>query len=451
VFARWGRFIYRFRWATLASSTLLLGLSVFGVLTGRELAGNGGFGADLEAGRTANLIAREIHFEPAAVSSGMTLIFSSSTLRVTDPAFEVALGDAVAPLQRDSRVSGVTTPYSVPASQQAGLISRDGRRALVMVEFKDASSKSQRYVNEIVAEVNPGPLAAVATGQVPINLAFNSTLDSDLLRAEYVAVPVTLLMLILIFAAVIAALLPLGVGLLAIVGGLAATMLLARFTDVSQYATNIVTLIGLAVAIDYSLFIVNRFRDELSAGASREEAIAIAMSTAGRAITFSGITVAIGLSAMLFFQGTFMASMGAAGAIVVAIAVLYGLTFLPASLAVLGSLVDWWPGWVKRIIPWLGSRRPAGTGAWHAMAIWVMRRPWFVLVPALIVLVVAGTPFLQLRMATSDVDALPPSNQARQGYDILISEFPGRNETSIEGVVYYPDSSCRASSTSTPT
>ena len=441
MFARWGRFIYRFRWATLASSTLLLGLSVFGVLTGTELAGNGGFGADLEAGRTANLIAREIHFEPAAVSSGMTLIFSSSTLRVTDPAFEVALGDAVAPLQRDSRVSGVTTPYSVPASQQAGLISRDGRKALVMVEFKDASSKSQRYVNEVVAEVSPGPLAAVATGQVPINLAFNSTLNSDLLRAEYVAVPVTLLMLILIFAAVIAALLPLGVGLLAIVGGLAATMLLARFTDVSQYATNIVTLIGLAVAIDYSLFIVNRFRDELSAGASREEAIAIAMSTAGRAITFSGITVAIGLSAMLFFQGTFMASMGAAGAIVVAIAVLYGLTFLPASLAVLGSLVDWWPGWVKRIIPWLGSRRPAGTGAWHAMAIWVMRRPWFVLVPALIVLVVAGTPFLQLRMATSDVDALPPSNQARQGYDILISEFPGRNETSIEGVVYYPDSS----------
>src|SRR5207249_8811828 len=84
--------------------------------------------------------------------------------------------------------------------------------------------------------------------------------------------------------------------------------------------------------------------------------------------------------------------MGAAGAIVVAIAVLYGLTFLTASLAVLGSLVDWWPGWVKRIIPWLGSRRPAGTGVWHAMAIWVMRRPWFVLVPALIVLLVAGTP-----------------------------------------------------------
>src|SRR5437667_4465913 len=378
---------------------------------------------------------------PVAVTSGMTLIFSSSTLNATDPGFQSAVEAAIAPLKSDPRVTGLTTPYGVPAGEQATFISRDEHKALVIVEFKDPSHKSEQYVNEVVAAVHPGLLTVVATGQVPLNLAFNSTLDSDLQRAEYVALPVTFLMLILIFAAVVAALLPLGVGLLALVGGLAGTVFLAHFTDVSQYATNIVTLIGLAVAIDYSLFVVNRFRDELSSGATREEAIAIAMSTAGRAITFSGIAVAIGLSAMLFFQGTFMASMGAAGAIVVAIAVLYGLTFLPAALAVLGSLVDWWPGWVKRIIPWLGSRRPAGTGAWHAMAIWVMRRPWFVLVPALIVLLVAGTPFLQLRMATSDVDALPPSDQARQGYDILISEFPGRNETSIEGVVYYPDSS----------
>src|SRR5437899_6005284 len=218
-------------------------------------------------------------------------------------------------------------------------------------------------------------------------------------------------------------------------------MFLAHFTDVSQYATNIVTLIGLAVAIDYSLFVVNRFRDELSSGATREEAIAIAMSTAGRAITFSGIAVAIGLSAMLFFQGTFMASMGAAGAIVVAIAIVYGLTFLPAALAVLGSLVDWWPRWARRIVPSLGTRRQAGTGAWHGMATWVMRRPWFALIPALVVLVALGTPFLQLRLASSDVDALPPSNLARQGYDTLLADFPGWNETSIAAVVYYPDSS----------
>src|SRR6266550_2809354 len=443
MFARWGRFVYRFRWATLIASALLLGLSIAAIFTGGTLADNGGFGANLLAGKAAKLIADEIHPQGATTKSGssFTLIFSSPSLAADDPAFQKAVEDAVSPLNSELRVTTVTTPYGVPAAQKAALISKDSHKALVVVGLRDDSRKAQSYISKVVGEVHPGPLSVVATGQVPINQAFNKSLENDLNRAELVALPVTLLLLVLIFASIVAALLPVGVGLLAIAGGVGGTLFLAHFTDVSQYAMNVVTLIGLAVAIDYSLFIVNRFRDELAAGASRDDAIATSMSTAGRAITFSGITVAIGLSAMLFFQGTFMASMGAAGGVVVAIAVLYGLTFLPASLAVLGSLVDWWPGWVKRIIPWLGSRRPAGTGVWHAMAIWVMRRPWFVLVPALIVLLVAGTPFLQLRMATSDVDALPPSNQARQGYDILISEFPGRNETSVEGVVYYPDSS----------
>src|SRR5438046_5742015 len=131
-----------------------------------------------------------------------------------------------------------------------------------------------------------------------------------------------------------------GVGMLTILGGIGGTFFLIRFTDVSQYALNIVTLIGLGASIDYSLFIVNRFRDELAAGASREDAIATTMATAGRAITFSGITVAVGLSAMLFYQGTFMASLGAAGAIVVAVAVFYALTILPAALSYLGPRVN---------------------------------------------------------------------------------------------------------------
>jgi RND superfamily putative drug exporter len=228
---------------------------------------------------------------------------------------------------------------------------------------------------------------------------------------------------------------PVGVGLFAIAGGVGGTLFLAHFTDVSQYAMNVVTLIGLAVAIDYSLFIVTRFRDELGAGASREDAIATAMSTAGRAITFSGLTVAIGLSAMLFYQGTFLASMGAGGAIVVAMAVLYGLTFLPALLSVLGKRVD------RLGLPFLGASKPAGTGAWHSMAMWVMRRPVLVLIPSLAILVLAGTPFLQLRLAQGGVDQLPPSNLARQGYDTLVKDFPGQDQTTIEAVVYYPDSS----------
>ncbi|MEO8745973.1 MAG: MMPL family transporter [Candidatus Dormiibacterota bacterium] len=441
MFARWGRFVYRFRWATLVVSVFLLGLSVAGILTGATLAGNGGFGADLAAGRASKLINQQILAQNGTAGSSFLLIYSSTNLAATDQAFQAALEDSVAPLDFDSRISAVRTPYNVPAIQQPAFISRDSHRALVIVEMKDTSQTAQGYINQVVSEVRPGPLAMVATGQVPINLAFNTTLEEDLQRAEYFALPVTLLLLVLIFAAIVAALLPLGVGVLAIVGGVGGTLFLAHFTDVSQYAINIVTLIGLGVAIDYSLFVVNRFRDELDAGASREDAIATAMSTAGRAITFSGVTVVIGLSAMLFFQGTFLASMGAAGAIVVAIAVFYGLTFLPAALSLLGGRVNWWPRWSIAILPSLVRRRPPGTGAWYSMALWVMHRPFFVLIPALAILLIAGTPFLQLRLANGDVDQLPPSNLARQGYDTLVREFPGQDQTTIEAVVYYPNSS----------
>jgi putative drug exporter of the RND superfamily len=437
MFDRWGRFVYRYRWATFVVSAVLLGLSIAGVLTGGTLAGNGGFGADLAAGQAAKLIAREIQPEQAQapVGSSMELIYTSDTLSATDPAFETAVEQSLAPILGDERVVGVDTPYSVLSIAKSSYISKDSHKALVIVHFKDPSLKAQGYVDQVIAAIHPAPLSVLATGQVPLNLAFNNTLEQDLQRAEKVALPITLLLLVVIFASLVAAILPIGVGVLAIVGGVGGTLFLARFTDVSQYAINIVTLIGLGVAIDYSLFIVNRFRDELANGASREDAVARSMSTAGRAITFSGVTVAVGLSAMLFFQGTFLASMGAAGAIVVALAVIYGLTFLPALLSVMGPKVD------RLRLPFLGARKPAGTGAWHSMALWVMRRPWVVLVPALALLLLAGTPFLQLRLANGDVDVLPPANEARQGFDTLVSDFPGQDQTTIDAAVYYLDAS----------
>ena len=393
MFARWGRFVYRFRWATLVVSALLLGLSIAAILTGGTLAGNGGFGADLPAGKAAKLIGDEVHPQggPTTASSTFSLIFSSTNKTVDDPAFQQALQNAVTPLSSDSRVTSVTTPYSVPPAARSALVSRDLHKALVVVALKDDSQKAQSYLNQVVGEVHPGSLSFVATGQVPINLAFKGTLEADLNQAELVALPVTLLLLVLIFASIVAALLPVGVGLFAIAGGVGGTLFLAHFTDVSQYAMNVVTLIGLAVAI--------------------------------------------GLSAMLFYQGTFLASMGAGGAIVVAMAVLYGLTFLPALLSLLGKRVD------RLGLPFLGASKPAGTGAWHSMAMWVMRRPVLVLIPSLILLVLAGTPFLQLRLAQGGVDQLPPSNLARQGYDTLVKDFPGQDQTTIEAVVYYPDSS----------
>src|SRR5712691_3595970 len=192
--------------------------------------------ADLAAGQTQKLIDREIHPQKAAIGSGFILIFSSPKLKVTDLAFQSAVEQAVAPLASDPRVTGVNTPYTAPPAAQSSYISRNQHEALVFVNLKDNSITAQGYIGSLLAEIHPGALSMVATGNVPINLAFNKTLESDLQRAEYLALPITLIMLMIIFASVIAALLPLGVGVLAIVGGIGGTLLLARFTDVSQYA-----------------------------------------------------------------------------------------------------------------------------------------------------------------------------------------------------------------------
>ena len=435
MFARWGRFVYRFRWATIAASGVLLAVSIAFVLMGGTLTSGGPLRSHLEAFQASQLTNDELNTRQTSTieTSNFDLIFKSETMSVSDNAYKDAVEAALAPIRNDSRVVNVTTPYSVSPAIAASLTSTDGHEALVIVEVNAAAQKAWPIYDDLRPQVKSDVLTVTGTGFVPINQAFNKTLESDLQRAETVTLPVTLLLLILIFASLIAAGLPLGVGILTIVGGIGGTFALNRFTDVSQYAINIVTLIGLGVSIDYSLFIVNRFRDELARGKSREDAIATTMATAGRAITFSGLTVAVGLSAMLFFQGTFMASMGAAGAIVVAVAVLYALTFLPAMLAVIGPAVN------RLRLP-LFKARSSG-GFWAALAKWVMRRPVLVLVPTVAFLVIAATPFFSLRLANGDVDMLPTHIEARQGYDRLVADFPGQNETTFNVVVDYPDGS----------
>ena len=439
MFAAWGRFVYRRRWVVLLGSALLLAGSVAGLRAGGELKPGNQGSAGTEAARASRLVASDITArnlaQAPAAPLGVTFIvlLSSPTLTAPDAAFRTAATDALAPLRADPRVVSVTTPYDATTpAQAAALTSRDGHAIIASVRLRDGQAAANRYVAELEQEVRSPVLKVVFTGNLLLNKAFNDTLESDLHRAEAISLPVALLLLVLIFGAVVAASLPLLVGVLSILGGLAATGILARFTDVSQYALNIVTLIGLGVAIDYSLFVVNRFRDELAAGASREEALAITLATAGRAITFSGVTVAIGLSAMLFYQGTFLASMGAAGGLVVGIAVLYGIPFLPALLAVLGPHVDRLP--VRAVL----GRATAGRGTWERLAGEVMRRPVAVLVPALAVLVALGLPFLQLRLANGDVHMLPPRLAARQGYDQLVRDFPGQDQTTFTVVVSYP-------------
>jgi RND superfamily putative drug exporter len=432
MFEAWGRLVYRFRWLVLAVSGVLLVGSVVAVFNGGSLSNGGPQDEQIEAAHASNLINTELQkTQTRTPGSNFLVILSSSTLKTTDPEFQAAVTDALQPLSSDARVTTVTTPYNAGGpSVASAMISRDGHRALAIVGLKDDPKDSRHYIDQVAGKVHSSQLKILITGSLAINRAFDVTLESDLQRAEFISLPISLLLLLLVFGAVVAALLPVGVGLLSVVGGVAATLILARFTDVSQYAINLVTLIGLGVAIDYSLFIVNRYREELARGRDREAALGVTLATAGRAVTFSGVTVAIGLSALFFYHGTFLASMGGAGALVVVLAVLYALSFLPALLAVLGPRVD-----LLRVpLP-----RTGDGGFWRRFAGWVMRRPVLVLVPSLAALVLAGTPFFHLRLANGDVDMLPQRVEARQGYDVLVRDFPGHDQTVMTIVAYYPD------------
>jgi len=431
MFSAWGRFVHRHRWAVLVASIIVLGLSVYGVLNGGAIGSRSPGQSPLESDRAGDLVAAQLPGEGARAGSSFLLVFKSSTLPVSDPSYQAALESAVAPLRRDGRVTGVVTPYALPPARRAALVSRDGHEAVVRVMVRDPENTAEQYYPALRAEVRSDVLSVQGTGDLALNRAFSTTLESDLQRAELVSLPVSLLLLLLIFAGVLAALLPVGVGVLTIVGGLGGTLLLANVTYVSQYALNIVTLIGLGVSIDYSLFVVSRFREELASGASREDALATSMATAGRAITFSGLTVAVGLSAMLFYQGSYLVSMGIAGAVVVGVAIFYGLTFLPALLAILGPSVD------RLRLPFVRGGRPGVRGFWHRLAMTVMRRPLLPLVPALGLLVAAGLPFLGMRLASGSVDQLPQRIEARQAYDTLVRDFPGQDQTTFTVVVDY--------------
>jgi RND superfamily putative drug exporter len=438
MFAAWGHLVYRFRWAFLVVSAALMVLSVAVSASGGDLK-SGGIIQTSESGRAAKLIEAEL---PRSSGTSFTVLFGSDSLKVTEPAYKAAVEAALAAVRSDPRVQSVLTAYD-PGPQAGALVSKDQHLLIAVVSVKDDSVTAGKYYPELRAKITSDVLTIQATGYLAINHDFNTILESDLQRAEFVSLPLALILLLLVFGTVLAAMLPLGVGMLAVIGGIAATFALSHSTDVSQYALNIVTLIGLGVAIDYSLFIVNRFREELARGRNVDDAIARSMATAGRAITFSGLTVAIGLFGMFFYQGTFLASMGYAGSLVVAIAVFYGLTFLPAILAILGPKVnslrlsELW----RRIRRSPVSTKERGPGLWHRLAVAVMDRPLVVLVPVLAVILLLGSPFLRLRLANGDVDMLPPDAESRVALHTLSDRFPGQDQNSFQVVVHYTDGS----------
>ncbi|HET6833337.1 MAG TPA: MMPL family transporter [Acidimicrobiales bacterium] len=242
------------------------------------------------------------------------------------------------------------------------------------------------------------------------------TIEEDLVRAETIALPITLVLLILVFGSVVAASLPLVIGVMSIVGTFFVLRVLAALTDVSIYALNLTTALGLGLAIDYSLFVVSRYREELRAGHAPRVAATRTVRTAGRTVAFSALTVAASLLAMLVFPFAFLRSFAYAGVAVALLAGLFSVVVLPAILVLLGHRVN-------ALTLWRRSVTPPEEGFWHRVATLVMRRPIPIATVVVALLLVLGAPFLGLRLSSPDDRVLPESADVRQVHDVLREEF----------------------------
>jgi RND superfamily putative drug exporter len=351
----------------------------------------------------------------------IVLVLSANGQNVDSPSL-TSQGQALT--KQLASISGVDQVLSYWSTGNAPTLrSADSESALIVARLDG----EDEFVDQQLALVkeqltgSQGDFNVVLGGSDAVFADIGSTIESDLLRAELIAIPLTLVLLLFVFRSVIAALLPLFVGVTAIFGTLLSLFIVGSVTDVSIYAVNLTTALGLGLAIDYSLFIVSRFREELQAGRTNEAAVVRTIETAGKTILISALTVAVSLSALLVFPLYFLRSFAYAGIAVVLLALAGSILSLPALLAVLGQRVNSLRIGKRRV------ERAESEGAWHRIATFVMRRPIPIATAGVVFLVLLGLPFLRANFGIPDDRVLPTSAQSRQASEILRAEFSGNN------------------------
>ena len=349
------------------------------------------------------------------------------------PAARAAVREVLAKVRADHNVVEVQNPLSGPQSQRFG-IARDGHSALIAATL--GGGDTQDTVARLRASLR-GTGARIGGAKVVFD-EIGERVSHDLARAELLAFPLLFLLSLLIFRSGVAALLPPLIGGLSIVTTFGALRLIDHnVTGLSIFALNLVTGVGLGLAIDYTLFVVSRFREELAGGLDKAGAIRVTMQTAGRTVLFSSLTVAAALAAMLVFPLRFLYSMGVGGAIVALIAAILALTVLPALLYVLGDRVNALaPRRLRRAAE--AEARPATSGGWYRLAHSVMRRPLIVAGATAAVLLLAGLPFLRVNFISADQKMLPAGSTARQVTEQAERDFPAASADPIRVIAAAP-------------
>jgi RND superfamily putative drug exporter len=392
-------------WAAVMLVALPIAPRVFRALTA------GGFNSpDLEAFRASQLLSDRFGSNP----SNLVLVYEdpSGMLRADDAGFQQQVDESLADVRQLGVVERVVT-----AADNARQVATDDQAQYVTIGLSTAANDVNDVVPTIQNALRPTSLEVTLTGAPVFYQDIFEVTERDLRRAELLSIPTAALALVLVFGSVVGGAVPGLVGGTAVLVTVAFMVVLSRFFELSIFSLNLATMLGLGLGIDYSLFIVSRFREELARGETVERAVAWSVATAGRAVLFSGATVMIGLLALLTFDITALRSMGMAGALVVLISVLAALTLLPALLGLLGRHVN-----ALAIGPLAASasQKPSGDhGFWHRLAHGVMARPVLVLVPLLALLVGLGLPFLRVEFGAPDATILPTDVQSRAGYDLL--------------------------------
>ena len=422
---RWSEFlIRRAGWVLTAGAlvtilTAMYGIGVFGSLT------QGGF--DDPATESARELANEREvFGNKSVD--VIAIYRSPDLEVSDPDFKAEVDETLARIPEGTTTS-VATYWD---TRDPSMVSTDKHASTVMISLAGDGQAEQSDLNdELVPTLKADDLETEIAGPWAVYKGVNETVEEDLARAELFSLPLVVILSLLIFGSVVAALMPAVVGAISVLGAMALVRLITNFTEVSVFSINVITLLGTGLAIDYALFVISRFREELAQlpeddPKASAKAMRVTMATAGRTVLFSGLTVAAAMASLLIFPQNFLRSLGYGGVAAVIVAVIAALTILPAILMLLGRRID------AGRLPWRRHRPVAVVsdhGVWARIAAGVMRRPVVVMVLVVGALLLVASPFLSAKWGSVDYRVLPPDNSAHVATVSLNKDFGQERST----------------------
>ncbi|MEN9698568.1 MAG: hypothetical protein RL448_523, partial [Actinomycetota bacterium] len=360
---------------------------------------------------------------------GVILVVDAKDRMANDP---VAAADAIS-LEKDvAKLSGVEKTLSYWSSGFAPtLLSKDGKAGYIFIytksaEFSDVGELGKEIQNKFDGDYKS--LKVYASGAGVITAAINGKISKDLALAESISIPLSFLLLVFVFGAFVASAMPLLVGVSAILGAFFLLLLITSFTTVSVFALNLITGMGLGLGIDYSLLMVNRFREEIHHGKSVDDAVITTVKTAGKTVFYSGLTVAVTLGSMVVFPLPFLKSFGYAGIAVVTLAIVGALIPLPAVMKLLGHKID--KGAIRK-----NGLKPKSDGGWAKTARFVMRRPVPVVLASVVILGVLAIPNKDVVFSQTDVRVLPKDDRAVIATNVLQDRFPGQESSPIEIII----------------